>query len=122
MEEKTEFNQKVNGNYLLACSQKGKKIIFRLQKSGGVIPENYELICNSKYMINLSKLFTICPDISDIYQALIIDLKNYSEQIKVEFDNEKAIITFILDYKIYNKKETKPIYLYKKKIVSIQSY
>ena len=115
MEEKTEFNQKVDGNYLLACSQKGKKIIFRLQKSGGVIPENYEIICDSKYMINLSKLFTICPDISDIYQALIIDLKNYSEQIKVELDNEKAIITFILDYKIYNKKETKSIYLYKKK-------
>ena len=42
MEEKTEFNQMVNGNYLFACSLKGKKIIFKLQKNEGIIPENYE--------------------------------------------------------------------------------
>ncbi len=114
-EEKINFSEIIDKKYLLICSLKGKKIKFKLQLEKDIIPINYEFICDYDYMKNLSKLFILCSNIDDIYQALTADLKTYVNDIKIEKINDDFKLNFILDYKIINKKETNSITLYKKK-------
>ena len=114
-EEKINFSEIIDKKYLLICSLKGKKIKFKLQLEKAIIPINYEFICDYDYMKNLSKLFILCSNIDDIYQALTADLKTYVNDIKIEKINDDFKLNFILDYKIINKKETNSITLYKKK-------
>ena len=114
-EEITDFSQVIDKNYLFTFSKKSKKIIFRLQIQEAFLPINYELVCDEKYMKGLSKIFMLCSSIDEIYSAVIVDLKKYCNDIKIELINDKAIFKFILDYKIIDKKENQSLILVKKK-------
>ena len=115
LEEKIDFNQKIDEKYILICSKKGKRIKFKLQLEKAIIPINYELICDYDYMKDLSGLYKLCPDIDKIYEALITDLKLYINDIKIEIINDNIQLNFIIDYKFITKKENISLTLIKKK-------
>ena len=113
-EEKTDISVTIDNNYIFSISKKRNNIIFKVQLKEVIIPMNYELICDSKFMNGLSKIFTIFSNMDEIYKALIDGLKDTSEEIKIELIKDKVICHFIFDYKI--KKENLSVVLAKKKV------
>lgn len=113
--EKTDFDIVIDNTYSFSVSKKGEKIIFKIKIKNVVMPINYEFVCDSKYMNKISKIFSLCSNLEEVYQALISGLKECSKEIKIELVNDKAVCNFILDIKFLKKKENHTIMLAKKK-------
>ena len=120
-EEGTKFILTNNNKKYILNIQKcnDDSILFNLNLNKEICKNYYELKYKFKLLTKLSKLFIFCTNVDESYNLLIDNLTKNEENIKLDFENKNAKISFQLN--LPTKKKQNVFVILEKKEININT-